>query len=142
MTWLLRGTRASLLLGGGVLSAITVAIALEAAFSGRAMRPGVVGAVNGGLLAGLLVCWLTAVVMLAIARAHLLLGAARLARRRAQLADTWTYIAAVYFLIWTVMILLGLRGGPGRHVSPRDLSMDRTRLIVRASVGYYPLTAM
>ncbi len=149
MTWLLRDTRASLLLGGGVLSAITVAIALEAAFSGRAMRPGVVGAVNAGLLAGLLVCWLTAVVMLAIAsrpvhsalsemrwklgapidpragwltlppagtdpaqwtwaRAHLLLGAARLARRRAQLADTWTYIAAAYFLIWTVMILLGL----------------------------------
>jgi hypothetical protein len=42
------------------------------------------------------------------ARAHLLLGAARLARRRTQVADTWTYIAAGYFLLWTVVILLGL----------------------------------
>lgn len=149
MTWLLRDTRSSTLLGGGVLSAITIGIGLEAAFSGHATRPGVVGAVNAGLLAGLLACWLTAVVMLAIAnrpvhnalsemrwklgapidprarwvtqappdadreewtwaRAHLLLGAARLARRRAQVADTWTYVAAAYFLIWTVMILLGL----------------------------------
>jgi hypothetical protein len=23
-------------------------------------------------------------------------------------ADTWTYIAAAYFLLWTVVILLGL----------------------------------
>jgi hypothetical protein len=149
MAWLLRDTRSSMLLGGGVLSAITVAIGLEAAFSGHAMRPGVVGAVNAVLLAGLLVCWLTAVVMLAVAnrpvhntlsemrwklgapidprarwltlppagsdpqewtwtRAHLLLGAARLARRRTQIADTWTYVAAAYFLLWTVVILLGL----------------------------------
>jgi hypothetical protein len=100
MAWLLRDTRSSMILGGGVLSAITIAIGLEAAFSGHAMRPGVLGAVNAGLLSGLLLCWLTAVIMLAVA--------ARLARRRTQVADTWTYIAAAYFLLWTVVILLGL----------------------------------
>lgn len=149
MAWLLRDTRSSMFLGGGVLSAITIAIGLEAAFSGRAIRPGVLGVVNAGLLSGLLLCWLTAVIMLAVAnrpvqnalsemrwktgapidpragwltlpptgsdprewtwaRAHLLIGAARLARRRTQVADTWTYIAAAYFLLWTVVILLGL----------------------------------
>ena len=149
MAWLLRDTRSSMILGGSVLSAITVAIGLEAAFSGQALRPGVVGAVNAGLLSGLLLCWLTAVFLLALAsrpvhdalsemrwktgapvdpragwltlppagadpeewtwaRAHLLLGAARLARRRAQVADTWTYIAAAYFGVWIVVILLGL----------------------------------
>jgi hypothetical protein len=50
MAWLLRDTRSSMLLGGGVLSAITVAIGLEAAFSSRAVRPGVVGVVNVGSL--------------------------------------------------------------------------------------------
>ena len=149
MAWLLRDTRSSMFLGGGVLSAITVAIGLEAAFSGHAIRSGVLGAVNAGLLCGLLLCWLTAVIMLAVAnrpvhnalsemrwktgaridpRARwltmppagsdpgsgrgrgrtLLLGAARLARRRTQVADTWTYITAAYFLLWTVVILLGL----------------------------------
>ena len=149
MAWLLRDTRSSMFLGGGVLSAITVAIGLEAAFSGHAIRSGVLGAVNAGLLCGLLLCWLTAVIMLAVAnrpvhnalseirwktgapidprarwltlppagsdprewawaRAHLLLGAARLARRRTQVADTWTYITAGCFLLWTVVILLGL----------------------------------
>jgi hypothetical protein len=149
MAWLLRDTRSSMILGGSVLSAITVAIGLEAAFSGQAVRPGVTGAVNVALLSGLLLCWLTAVIMLALAsrpvhnalsemrwktgapvdpragwltlppteadpeewtwtRAHLLLGAARLARRRAQIADTWTYIAAAYFGVWIVVILLGL----------------------------------
>ena len=149
MAWLLRDTRSSMFLGGGVLSAITVAIGLEAAFSGHAIRSGILGAVNAALLCGLLLCWLTAVIMLAVAnrpvhnalseirwktgapidprarwltlppagsdprewawaRAHLLLGAARLARRRTQVADTWTYITAAYFLLWTVVILLGL----------------------------------
>lgn len=149
MAWLLRDTRSSMFLGGGVLSAITIAIGLEAAFSGHAMRPGVLGVVNVALLSGLLLCWLAAVIMLAVAnrpvhnvlsemrwktgapidpragwltlppagsdpqewtwaRAHLLLSAARMARRRTQVADTWTYIAAAYFLLWTVVILLGL----------------------------------
>jgi hypothetical protein len=149
MAWLLRDTRGSMLLGGSVLSAISVAIGLEAAFSAHAVRSGLSGAVNAGLLSGLLLCWLTAVILMAVAgrpvhnalsemrwktgapldpragwltlppagadlqewtwtRAHLLLGAARLARRRTQLADTWTYITAAYFLVWTVVILLGL----------------------------------
>lgn len=149
MAWLLRDTRSSMLLGGGVLSAITVALGLEAAFSGRAVRPGIIGALNVGLLSGLLLCWLVAVILLALAsrpvhgalseirwktgapldpragwltlppagsdpqewtwaRAHLLLGAARLARRRAQIADTWTYAVAACFGVWTVMLLLGL----------------------------------
>jgi hypothetical protein len=149
MASLLRDTRGSLLVGGSVLSAITVAIGLEAAFSGRAVRPGLAGAVNVVLLSGLLLCWLTAVILLAVAsrpvhgalsemrwktgapidpragwltvppagadpqewtwaRAHLLLGAARLARRRVQVADTWTYLAAAFFLVWTFVILLGL----------------------------------
>jgi hypothetical protein len=149
MAGLLRDTRGSMLLGGSVLSAITVAIGLEAAFSTRAVRPGLVGAVNVALLSGLLLCWLTAVILMALAsrpvhnelsdmrwktgapldpragwlslppagsdrhewtwaRAHLLLGAARLARRRSQVADTWTYVTAAYFLVWTILILLGL----------------------------------
>jgi len=33
---------------------------------------------------------------------------ARMAGRRTQLADTWTYIAAAYFGAWIVVILLGL----------------------------------
>ena len=41
-------------------------------------------------------------------RAHLLLGAARLARQRFQLADPWTYVTAACFLVWTAVILLGL----------------------------------
>lgn len=148
MAWLLRDTRGSMRLGGTVLSAITIAIGLEAAFSGHVVRPGLAGTVTVGLLVGLLLCWLTAVFLLALASrpvhdalsemrwktgapvdpragwltlppagtdpeewtwtsAHLLLGAARLARRRAQTADTWTYITAAYFMIWTVVILLG-----------------------------------
>jgi hypothetical protein len=148
MAWLLRDTRGSMLLGGSVLSAITIAIGVEAAFSVHAVRAGLAGAVNAGLLSGLLLCWLAAVSLLALASrplhdmlsemrwktgapvdpragwltlppagtdpgewtwtsAHLLLGAARMTRRRAQIADTWTYITAAYFLIWTVVILLG-----------------------------------
>lgn len=149
MAWLLRDTRSGMFLGGIVLGAITVGIALEAAFSGRVIQPGVVGAVNVGLLCGVLFCWLTAVLMLARAgrpvhnalselrwrtgapldpgavwltlpptesdpeewawtRAHLLLGAARMTRCRIQLADTWTYVTAAFFLIWTALVLLGL----------------------------------
>jgi hypothetical protein len=138
-----------MVLGGMVMSAITIGIALEAAFSVRVARPGVTGAVNVGLLCGLVFCWLRAVTLLALAgrpvhnalsearwktgapldsrprwltvppagtspqewtwaRAHLLLGAARQARYRIQLADTWTYVTGAYFLLWTAVILLGL----------------------------------
>jgi hypothetical protein len=40
-------------------------------------------------------------------RAFLLVGAARLARYRIQLADTWTYLAGACFLAWTAIIVLG-----------------------------------
>jgi hypothetical protein len=149
MAALLRETRGSMIMGGTMLSAVMVGIALEAAFSARAVRPGVVGAINVGLLCGLLFCWLRAVILLALARrpvlnslsemrwrtgapldsrprwltlpqagtdspewtwsqAHLLLGAARLARTRIQLADTWTYVTAAYFLLWTAIVFIGL----------------------------------
>ena len=65
MASLLLDTRSGLLLGGTVLSATTIGIGLVAAFSGRVLHPGAVGAFNLGLLLGLLTCWLTAVVMLA-----------------------------------------------------------------------------
>jgi hypothetical protein len=39
-------------------------------------------------------------------RAHLLLGAARLARYRMQFADTWTYLAGGCFLVWSAIIVL------------------------------------
>jgi hypothetical protein len=41
-------------------------------------------------------------------RAHLLLAAARLARYRVQVAETWTCLAAGCFLVWTVIIVFGL----------------------------------
>jgi len=149
MASLLLDTRGGLLLGGIVLSTITIGIGLEAAFSARVLHPGVVGAFNFGLLIGLIFCLLMAIVMLARAarpvhhalghlrwrtgaaldprprwmtlppvettpeewawtRAHLLLGAAYMNRSRVQVADTWTYITAAYFLMWSGLILLGL----------------------------------
>lgn len=41
-------------------------------------------------------------------RAHLLVGAARLSRYRLEFADTWTYVTAAGFLVWTAFLLLGL----------------------------------
>jgi hypothetical protein len=40
-------------------------------------------------------------------RAHLLVGAARLARYRMHFADTWTYLTGGCFLVWTAIIVLG-----------------------------------
>jgi hypothetical protein len=40
MAWLLRDTRGNMLLDGSVLSAITIGIAVEAAFSPSVLRPG------------------------------------------------------------------------------------------------------
>jgi hypothetical protein len=146
---LLRNTRPNLLISAGTLGAITIGLALEAAFSARALRPGAIGIVNGTLLFGMLACWLRAVLLLATAgrpvvnaltelrwrtgapvdpgpawltlppvgtnpeewtwaRAHLLVGAARMSRHRLQRADTWTYVTAVGFLVWTAALLLGL----------------------------------
>lgn len=149
MAGLLRETRANMQMDGGLLSAITIGIAVEAGFSARILRPGLLGAVNVGLLCGLVFCCLVAAILLAIAgrpvlnslselrwgtgsppdpraawltlpalganpdqwtwsRAHLLLGAARLARYRIRLADTWTCVAVACFLAWTAVIFLGL----------------------------------
>ena len=149
MASLLLDTRSGLLLGGMVLSAITIGIGLVTAISGRVLHSGPIGVFNVALLFGLLVCWLTAVILLARAgrpvhhalshlrwrtgapldprprwmtlppiettpeewawtRAHLLLGAARMNRSRIQLADTWTYITAAVFVVWTATVLVGL----------------------------------
>lgn len=70
MAWLLRDTRGSMLLDGSVLSAITIGIAVEAAFSPSVLRPGVSPALalaGAGLLAGLIGCWLRAAVLLLLA---------------------------------------------------------------------------
>jgi hypothetical protein len=145
---LLRDTRVNLAISAGTLAAITIGLALEAAFSARALPSGALGIVNFALLCGLLACWLRAVLLLATAgrpvvnalselrwrtgapvdprptwmslppvgtnpeewtwiRAHLLVGAARLSRYRCQRADTWTYVTAGAFLVWTAFLLLG-----------------------------------
>jgi len=62
---LLRDTRVNLSISAGTLAAITIGLALEAAFSARALRPGVLGIVNFALLCGLLACWARAVLLLA-----------------------------------------------------------------------------
>ena len=72
MAWLLRDTRGSMLLGGSVLSAITVATALEAAFSHPAMRLGIGGILSVILLGSLIGCWLRAVALLLLAGRPLL----------------------------------------------------------------------
>jgi hypothetical protein len=149
MAQILCDTRSSMLVDGGILSAIVIGMALDTAFSARVLRPGAAGAVAVFLLCGLLFCWLAAVALLAMAgrpvhnalsevrwrtgapldprarwltlpptgtdpeewawvRAHLLLGAARLTRHRIQLADTWTYATAAFFMVWTVAVFLGL----------------------------------
>ena len=48
MAGLLRNTRGSMLLGGSVLSALTIGIALEAALSPSVARPGLAGVVAPG----------------------------------------------------------------------------------------------
>ena len=67
MARLLRDTRGSLLLGGSVLSALTVGIALEAAFSPSVLRPGLAGVASVSLLACVIVCWLRAAALLLLA---------------------------------------------------------------------------
>jgi len=64
---LLRDTRGSLLLGGSVLSALTIGIALEAALSPSVLRPGLAGVACVSLLAGVVLCWLRAAALLLLA---------------------------------------------------------------------------
>ena len=67
MAWLLRDTRGNMLLDGSVLSAITIGIAVEAAFSPSVLRPGVAGLACAGLLTALIGCWLRAAALLLLA---------------------------------------------------------------------------
>jgi hypothetical protein len=67
MARLLRATRGSVVLGGSILSALSVGIALEAAFSPSVLRPGVAGAACVSLLGALILCWLRAASLLLLA---------------------------------------------------------------------------
>ena len=64
---LLSNTRGSTILGGSVLSALTIGIAVEAAFSPSVLRPGLAGVVGVGLLGCVILCWLRAAVLLLLA---------------------------------------------------------------------------
>jgi hypothetical protein len=67
MAALLRDTRGSMLLGGSVLSALTIGIALEAALSPSVLRPGLAGVVSVSLLGCVIICWLRAAALLLLA---------------------------------------------------------------------------
>jgi len=67
MAGLLRNTRGSMLLGGSVLSALTIGIALEAALSPSVARPGLAGVVGVSLLGCVILCWLRAAALLLLA---------------------------------------------------------------------------
>jgi hypothetical protein len=67
MAGLLRDTRGSMLLGGSVLSALTIGIALEAAFSPSVLRHGLAGVVSVSLLGCVILCWLRAAALLLLA---------------------------------------------------------------------------
>ncbi len=67
MAGLLRGTRGSMLLGGSVLSALTIGIALEAALSPSVLRPGLAGLACLSLLGCVMLCWLRAAALLLLA---------------------------------------------------------------------------
>jgi len=63
----LLNTRGSTILGGSVLSALTIGIAIEAAFSPSVLRPGLAGVVSVSLLGCVVMCWLRAVALLLLA---------------------------------------------------------------------------
>ena len=67
MAGLLRDTRGSMVLGGSVLCALTIGIALEAAFSPSVLRHGLAGVVCVSLLGCVILCWLRAVALLLLA---------------------------------------------------------------------------
>ena len=67
MAKLLRDTRGGVLLGGSVLSALTIGIALEAALSPSVLRPGLAGVVYVSLLGCVVICWLRAAALLLLA---------------------------------------------------------------------------
>ena len=67
MAALLRDTRGSMFLGGSVLSALTIGIAIEAAFSPSVLRPWLAGVMSVSLLGCVILCWLRAVALLLLA---------------------------------------------------------------------------
>ena len=67
MARLLRDTRGSMFLGGSVLSALTIGIALEAALSPSVLRPGLVGVACVSLLGCVVLCWPRAAALLLLA---------------------------------------------------------------------------
>jgi hypothetical protein len=64
---LLSNTRGSMILGGSVLSALTIGIALEAAFSPSVLRSGLAGVVAVSLLGCVILCWLRAASLVLLA---------------------------------------------------------------------------
>ena len=64
---LLSSTRGSTILGGSVLSALTIGIAVEAAFSPSVLRPGLAGVIGVSLLGGVILCWLRAAALVLLA---------------------------------------------------------------------------
>ena len=64
---LLSNTRGSTILGGSVLSALTIGIAVEAAFSPSVLRPGLAGVIGVSVLGCVILCWLRAVALLLLA---------------------------------------------------------------------------
>jgi hypothetical protein len=64
MAWLLRDTRGSMLVGGGLLSAIAVGLGAEAASSPAVLRPGAAGLASTALLGGVILCWIRAAALL------------------------------------------------------------------------------
>ena len=67
MATMLRDTRGGMLLGGSVLSALTIGIALEAALSPSVLRVGLAGAASVSLLGCVILCWLRAAALLLLA---------------------------------------------------------------------------
>jgi hypothetical protein len=67
MAVLLGNTRGSMILGGSVLSALIIGIAVEAAFSPSVLRPGLASVLTVSLLGCVIVCWLRATALLLLA---------------------------------------------------------------------------
>ncbi len=65
MANLLRGTQGSMLTDGCLLGGVAIGLALETGLASRALRPGLAGLVNLGLLGGIVFCWLVAALLLA-----------------------------------------------------------------------------
>jgi hypothetical protein len=65
MADLVRDTSGAAIANSCILSAVSIGVAVETGLSTRVLRPGLAGVLNVCLLGGLLVCWLTAAIVLA-----------------------------------------------------------------------------